>query len=83
MMLRKFRATAPLCMSTHCPCMCMTDPLCMSMDSAFVNPDVFVRKFRARDVLCVFCALCFLGSAQEFMRMVLPKDLKYKISCYS
>jgi hypothetical protein len=53
---------------------------------ACVDADVFRRekKIRVRDVLCVcVCALCLLVSAQEFMRMVLPKDLKYKISCYS
>jgi hypothetical protein len=34
--------------------------------------------------VCVMCCVLFVCvSAQEFMRMVLPKDLKYKISCYS
>ena len=35
---------------------------------------------------CIWsCVMCFVFTwfVQEFMRMVLPKDLKYKISCYS
>ena len=31
---------------------------------------------------CVCVCVCVCAT-QEFMRMVLPKDLKYKISCYA